>query len=81
MVLVPAYFTILSNKYREPGLDLPDATPTPRTDRPVEKAYSAEKAASFAYQGHAASVKDPIEKAAIRQIELDDGTTGRKCCS
>ncbi|HEX9511499.1 MAG TPA: ferritin-like domain-containing protein [Puia sp.] len=38
----------------------------------LKKAYSAEKAASFAYQGHAASVKNPIEKAAIRQIELDE---------
>ena len=38
----------------------------------LKKAYSAEKAASFAYQGHAASVKDPLEKAAIRQIELDE---------
>jgi len=38
----------------------------------LKKAYSAEKAAAFAYQGHAASVKDPIEKAAIRQIELDE---------
>jgi hypothetical protein len=38
----------------------------------LQKAYSAEKAASFAYQGHAGSVKDPLEKAAIRQIELDE---------
>lgn len=38
----------------------------------LKKAYSAEKAAAFAYQGHAASVKDPAEKAAIRQIELDE---------
>src|SRR5882757_6926145 len=38
----------------------------------LKKAYSAEKAAAFAYQGHAASVKSPIEKAAIRQIELDE---------
>ncbi len=38
----------------------------------LKKAYSAEKAAAFAYQGHAASVKDPEEKAAIRQIELDE---------
>ena len=38
----------------------------------LQKAYSAEKAASFAYQGHASSVKDPTEKAAIRQIELDE---------
>lgn len=38
----------------------------------LQKAYSAEKAASFAYQGHSASVKDPNEKAAIKQIELDE---------
>lgn len=35
-------------------------------------AYSAEKAAAFAYQGHAASVKDPEQKKAIRQIEIDE---------
>ncbi len=38
----------------------------------LRKAYSAEKAAAFAYQGHAGSVKDQTEKAAIRQIELDE---------
>src|SRR5450432_3934821 len=38
----------------------------------LKKAYSAEKAASLAYQGHASSVKDKAEKAAIRQIELDE---------
>lgn len=38
----------------------------------LQKAYSAEKAAAFAYQGHAGSVKDPDEKIAIRQIELDE---------
>jgi rubrerythrin len=38
----------------------------------LQRAYSAEKAAAFAYQGHAASVKDPQEKAAIRQIEIDE---------
>jgi hypothetical protein len=38
----------------------------------LRKAYSAEKAAAFAYQGHAASVKDPLAKSAIRQIELDE---------
>lgn len=38
----------------------------------LQKAYSAEKAAAFAYQGHASSVKDPGEKIAIRQIELDE---------
>lgn len=38
----------------------------------LKKAYSAEKAASFAYQGHAGSVSNAEEKAAIRQIELDE---------
>ena len=38
----------------------------------LQKAYSAEKAASFAYQGHAASVSDETEKKAIRQIEVDE---------
>jgi hypothetical protein len=38
----------------------------------LQKAYSAEKAASFAYQGHAGSVKDKNEKLAIRQIEMDE---------
>ncbi|MBI3518308.1 MAG: hypothetical protein HY062_02980 [Bacteroidetes bacterium] len=38
----------------------------------IRKAYSAEKAAAFAYQGHAASVKNEKEKIAIRQIEIDE---------
>jgi len=38
----------------------------------LKRAYSAEKAAAFAYQGHAGSVKDKEEKKAIRQIELDE---------
>jgi rubrerythrin len=38
----------------------------------LQRAYSAEKAAAFAYQGHAASVKDKQEKNAIRQIETDE---------
>ncbi len=38
----------------------------------LQKAYSAEKAAAFAYQGHAGSVKDKIEKIEIKQIELDE---------
>lgn len=38
----------------------------------LQKAHSAEKAAAYAYQGHAASVKNPLEKAAIRQIEEDE---------
>ena len=35
-------------------------------------AYSAEKAAAFAYIGHANSVKDPDQQAAIKQIEDDE---------
>jgi rubrerythrin len=38
----------------------------------VRLAYSAERAASFAYQGHAASVSDPDEKAALARIERDE---------
>ncbi|MES2762344.1 MAG: hypothetical protein V4677_09055 [Bacteroidota bacterium] len=38
----------------------------------IQMAYSAEKAAAFAYQGHAASVKSVIEKVAIKQIEIDE---------
>jgi hypothetical protein len=38
----------------------------------LQRAYSAERAASFAYQGHAGSVKNPVEKIAIRQIEADE---------
>ena len=38
----------------------------------MQMAYSAEKAAAFAYQGHAASVKDHTEKKEIRQIEVDE---------
>lgn len=38
----------------------------------LQKTYSAEKAAAFAYQGHAGSVKDPLQKTEIRQIEMDE---------
>ncbi|PWT71252.1 MAG: hypothetical protein C5B59_18600 [Bacteroidetes bacterium] len=38
----------------------------------LQRAYSAEKAAAFAYQGHADSVKDTGEKKSIRQIEIDE---------
>jgi hypothetical protein len=40
--------------------------------RLLQQAYSAERAAAFAYQGHASSVKSPTEKVAIRQIEMDE---------
>lgn len=38
----------------------------------LQQAYSAEKAAAFAYIGHAGAVKNKEEKKAIRQIELDE---------
>ena len=38
----------------------------------LRKAYSAEKSAAFAYIGHANSLKDPNEKAAVQQIEQDE---------
>lgn len=38
----------------------------------LQQAYSAEKAAAFAYIGHAGSVKNIQEKAEIKQIEIDE---------
>ena len=38
----------------------------------LQRAYSAEKAAAFAYIGHAASLKKPADKAAVKQIEEDE---------
>ena len=38
----------------------------------LQRAYSAEKAAAFAYIGHANSLKDQEEKAAVKQIEDDE---------
>ncbi|MEO7598303.1 MAG: hypothetical protein ABIV50_05190 [Opitutus sp.] len=37
--------------------------------RSLQRAYSAERAASFAHVGHAGSLRDPVAKAAIKQIE------------
>lgn len=44
----------------------------PKLVRLLQMAYSAEKAAAFAYQGHAGSLKDPEVIAAVKQIELDE---------
>lgn len=44
----------------------------------LKMAYSAEKAAAFAYQGHAGSLKEAADKAAVKQIELDEWHH-RKC--
>ncbi|HRH58366.1 MAG: hypothetical protein U0T69_08590 [Chitinophagales bacterium] len=38
----------------------------------LQMAYSAERAAAFAYQGHSGSVKNADEKSAIKQIEIDE---------
>ena len=46
--------------------------PHPQLVDLLQRAYSGEKAAAFAYQGHAGAVKDPVEKAAIKQIEDDE---------
>jgi rubrerythrin len=44
----------------------------------LKRAYSAEKAAAFAYQGHAGSVKDNEQKKAIHQIEVDEWSHRRE---
>ncbi len=38
----------------------------------LQLAYSGEKAAALAYQGHARSVRDPAQKAMIEKIEKDE---------
>jgi hypothetical protein len=38
----------------------------------LKKAYSAEKAAAFAYIGHAGSLRDQEAKSAVKQIEDDE---------
>ena len=45
----------------------------------LQRAYSGEKAAAFAYIGHACSLRDPGAKAAVKQIEVDEWSTGRMC--
>ena len=44
----------------------------PALEKLLQKAYSAERAAAFAYIGHAASLKAPEAKAAVKQIENDE---------
>ena len=53
------------------------ATSRRRLDHPalvrlLQRAYSAERAACFAYIGHAGSLRDPAEKAAVKRIEDDE---------
>jgi rubrerythrin len=51
---------------------VPNLLPHPKLTDLLQRAYSAEKAAAFAYQGHAGSVKDKTQKIAIHQIEVDE---------
>lgn len=44
----------------------------PKLVRSLQLAYSAEKAAAYAYIGHAKSIKDENQKKAIKQIEIDE---------
>ena len=44
----------------------------PELSNLLQLAYSGERAASFAYQGHAAAVSLKEEKESIRQIEIDE---------
>src|SRR5688500_5427507 len=44
----------------------------PRLIKLLQRAYSAERAASFAYIGHAGSLNDPAAKLAVKQIENDE---------
>jgi hypothetical protein len=53
-------------------VELPNTLEHPVLTRSLQKAYSAEKAAAYAYQGHAASLRKQSEKIAIRQIETDE---------
>lgn len=38
----------------------------------LQMAYSAERAAAFAYVGHGGSIKNEVQKSAIKQIELEE---------
>lgn len=50
----------------------PLRTSKPAICRSLRKAYSAERAAAFAYVGHAASLRDEGAREAIRRIEEDE---------
>lgn len=47
-------------------------TANPTLFESLRKAYSAERAASFAYIGHAGALRDQEEREAIKQIEDDE---------
>ncbi|MFT4986420.1 MAG: rubrerythrin [Glaciecola sp.] len=53
----------------------------PKLIKLLQKAYSAEKAAAFAYMGHANSIKKLEDKAPINQIEQDEWEHRREVLS
>ena len=57
---------------------MPSPDTRERLIRLLQLAYSGEKAAALAYQGHARSVRDPGEKTMIAKIENDEWVHRRK---
>lgn len=69
---LPASLSRITPKQESPQgvqtLQAPDKALT----RLLQLAYSAERAAAFAYRGHAGSVRDPKEKQALADIEAEE---------
>ena len=59
----------------------PTKLPHPELTDLMQRAYSFEKAAAFAYQGHAGAVKNNEEKKSIKQIEMDEWNHRREVLS
>lgn len=57
---------------------MPSPETRERLIRLLQLAYSGEKAAALAYQGHSRSVRDPGEKAMIARIENDEWVHRKK---
>lgn len=56
---------------------MPSTLNHPSLAKLLQRAYAAEKAAAFAYIGHAGSLKNSVAKTAVRQIEEDEWTHRR----
>jgi hypothetical protein len=65
-----ALIAVIADDTGEPSI--PMTLPHPALVDLLQRAYSAEKAAAFAYIGHAGSLRDPVAKAAVKQIEDDE---------
>ncbi len=74
MAVVAHAAKVTQNRPTEPvvAAPLPSLVGHPALARSLQRAYSAERAASFAYIGHAGSLRDPAAKAAVKQIEEDE---------